>query len=323
MLELFLSILGQMIYLFSFIVIGFIVSKWKFVPENGAAVLSKLENIVFLPAAVMVTFINDCTIDKIADLWMMVVGAFALGLLLIPLSSFCARLCFKEDYVQKIASYGLTFSNFGYMGLAVMPAVFPEIELEYTIFTLPFWIMIYAWGAPVLLIGGSNNGEKVPLKTRLKSFVNPMLIGMLIGLIIGLTGLSKYIPKPISNVLVAGKNCMSPIAMLLTGMTIAKIDIIALIKKWRIYLVSIIKLLVYPLLFLLVFAFIPKNTFLNDTLLACAFCIMCMPMGLNGIVIPAGYGKDTTDAAGMALITHLLSILTIPVMFMLFCNVII
>ncbi len=64
MLELFLSRLGQMIYLFSFIVIGFIVSKWKFVPENDSAVLSKQENIVFLPVAVMVTFINDYAMDR-------------------------------------------------------------------------------------------------------------------------------------------------------------------------------------------------------------------------------------------------------------------
>lgn len=70
------------------------------------------------------------------------------------------------------------------------------------------------------------------------------------------------------------------------------------------------------------FAFVPKGVFFSNTLLTCAFCVMCMPMGLNGIVIPAAYGKDTTDAAGMALITHLLSVVTIPLMFMLFGNLV-
>ena len=264
------------------------------------------------------TFITDCTVEKISQMWTLIVGAFVLGLLLIPLSLYSAKLCFKEEYVQKIAAYSLTFSNFAYMGLAVMPAVFPEIALEYTVFTLPLWFMIYAWGAPVLLIGGSNKGVKVPLKQRLKSFVNPMMIGMLIGLVVGISGVNAYIPQPITSVLTAGKNCMSPIAMMLTGMTIAKIDLMALLRKWRIYSISLIKLLAYPLLFIAIFVFVPKNAFLSTTLLKCAFCVTCMPMGLNGIVIPAGYGKDTTDAAGMALITHLLSILTIPLMFMLF-----
>jgi predicted permease len=234
----------------------------------------------------------------------------------------CGKLCFKEKYVQNIAAYGLNFSNFAFMGLAVMPSIFPEMELEYTIFILPIWFFIYAWGAPVLLIGNNDKGEKLSPLKRLKSFVNPMMIGMLIGLVIGVMGFSKYIPKPISNVLSAGKNCMSPIAMLLTGITIAKIDLWELVKKWRIYLISFIKLIMYPLLFIAVFAFVPKGAFFSNTLLTCAFCVMCMPMGLNGIVIPAAYEKDTTDAAGMALITHLLSVVTIPLMFMLFGNLV-
>ena len=45
---------------------------------------------------------------------------------------------------------------------------------------------------------------------------------------------------------------------------------------------------------------------------------MAMPLGLNTIVVPKGYGKDTTDAAGMALISHTLSIATIPLVFLIF-----
>lgn len=316
--EFFVPILNQMIFLFLFIMIGFILGRCKYVPDNSATVLSKLENMIFLPAAVMVTFVNDCTPQKIAESWTLFVGAFALAILLIPLSFLFARLCFKQDYLQKITSYGLTFSNFAFMGLAIMPAVFPQWELQYTIFTLPFWFLIYAWGAPVLLMGSGAKGVKVPIKKRLKAFFNPMMIGMLIGMIIGLSGLGKSLPPAISSVLTASKNCMSPIAMILTGMTIASIGILDLLKKWRIYLVAAIKLVVYPLLFIAVFAFMPRNTFFNDALLASAFCLMCMPMGLNGIVIPAAYGKDTSDAAGMVLVTHIFSIVTIPLMFALF-----
>ena len=43
-----------------------------------------------------------------------------------------------------------------------------------------------------------------------------------------------------------------------------------------------------------------------------------MPLGLNTIVVPAAYGKDTSVAAGMALVSHLLSCITIPVIFMLY-----
>lgn len=319
----FVPILNQMLFLFAFIIVGFILSRCKLLPDNAATVLSKLENMIFVPALVMGTFIKNCNVETIVTYWKPLVVGFGLVITLIPASLLSARLCFKEDYIRKIASYGLAFSNFGFMGNAIMQGVFgDEVFAYYIIFTLPLWSFIYLWGVPVLLI---SDGKKKGLKESLKSFLNPMFYAMIIGIVIGLTGLSKYLPSSVIS-MQAGKSgfidvagaCMSPIAMILTGLTIGKIDLLAFMKKWRIYIIAVVKLLVYPLVFIAVFAFVPKNSFINDTLLTCAMCVMCMPMGLNAIVIPAAYGKDTSDAAGMALITHVISVGTIPLMFWLF-----
>lgn len=322
--DLFIPILNQMIFLFVLIIIGFILSKWKFVPENSATVLSKLENIIFVPALVMGTFIEKCTLETLSSAWKLLLLGLILALILIPISLFAAKLCFKEKFLQNIAAYGLAFSNFAFMGNAIMSAVFPNIFFEYTIFTLPLWFMIYLWGAPVLLIGGSSEESnktaeksgKQSFASRMKAFINPMLIGMLIGMVIGLIGLK--LPKPVLKVITVSGDCMSPIAMLLTGMTIAKINILEMLKKWRLYIATIVKLAIYPLIYILIFAFVPQNGFLNATAITCMMCVMCMPMGLNAIVIPAAYGKDTSDAAGLALISHLLSVISIPLFFMLF-----
>lgn len=316
----FQSILNQMICLFALIVVGFIVSKWRFVPENTSQVLSKLENILFVPALVMGTFIDNFTLSSLSSMWKIFVLGFVVVFFFIALSIIVARICYKEDYLRKIATYGLAFSNFGFMGNAIMSAVFPEIFSQYVVFTLPFWFMIYIWGAPVLLISGSNNGEKVSIKQRLKSFANPMLIGMFIGMIIGLTGLP--IPKGIRSAITDLGKCMSPLAMVLTGMVIGKTDVWELLKRWRLYLTSGMKLLVYPAIMLAILALLPINGFFNVTFLRCAACVACMPMGLNTIVIPAAYGKDTTDAAGLALVSHLFSVGTIPLTFMLLQNLI-
>lgn len=90
-----------------------------------------------------------------------------------------------------------------------------------------------------------------------------------------------------------------------------------LLKKWRIYFTSFIKLVIYPLLVLFILALLPQNSFFTPTFFKCAVCMAAMPMGLNAIVIPAAYGKDTSDAAGLAMISHLFSVGTIPLMFML------
>lgn len=316
----FSSILNQMIFLFALIVIGFILSKWRFVPENASQTLSKMENILFVPALVMGTFIDNFTVSSLSAMWKIFVLGLATVFFFIAVSLVVARICYKEKYLQKIATYGLAFSNFGFMGNAIMKAVFPTIFTEYVVFTLPFWFMIYMWGAPVLLISGSNDGQKVSLKQRLRSFANPMLIGMFIGMIIGLTGLK--LPKGIHSVITVSGNCMSPIAMLLTGMVIGKTDVLKLLTRWRLYLTSAMKLVVYPAIMLLILAVLPVNGFFTVTFLKCAACVACMPMGLNTIVIPAAYGKDTTDAAGLALVSHLFSVGTIPLTFMLLQNLI-
>lgn len=318
-MELFTPILNQMLFLFSFIVIGFVLAKGKIVPKDSPRVLSKLENVLFIPALVMGTFINNCNMQVLASVWKLLVMSVAMLVVVVPLSIFTAKLCFKEKFLRNIAGYGLAFSNFAYMGNAIVSAVFPEIFVNYLIFTLPFWFVIYLWGAPVLLILGSSDGaEKQTLSTRLKAFLNPMFVCMFIGLFLGLTGWGLKLPSSILSVIKVSGDCMSPVAMLLTGMVIGQCELLKLLKKWRIYVITAVKLIFFPLLYILIFTFVPQSSFVTKTFLICGMCFACMPVGLNAIVVPAGYGKDTTDAAGMALISHLGSVITIPLAFMLF-----
>lgn len=320
-MDLFTPLLSQMVFLFAFIAIGFIFAKWKFVPDDSARVLSRLENLLFIPALVMGTFITNCTVETLGKMWKLLLMSFITLAVLIPVSLVCAKFIFKENYLRKIATYGLSFSNFAYMGNAIVSAVFPSIFSDYLIYCLPFWLLIYLWGVPVLLISGSGE-EKRSIKDSLKNLVNPMLVATLIGIALGLTGWGRKLPSAVLSVITVSGNCMSPVAMLLTGMTLGKLDVLALIKKWRIYVMSGIKLVAYPLLFILVFLVLPRNQFIDTTFLTCALCVAAMPLGLNTIVVPAGYGKDVSDAAGMALVTHVLSIITIPLVFMLFQAVI-
>ncbi len=306
----FIATLNQIAFLFLFIISGYILSKWKFVPDNAQAVLSKLENTIFLPALVLGTFVDNCTLQTIAGAWKLLLGSLALAIIAIGLSVLCVRFCSKDKYERNIYTYGLCFSNFGFMGNAVVSALFPHIFLEYLIFTLPLWTLIYLWGVPVLLMGGS--AEKQTLAQRAKSFVNPMFAGMLLGVLIGLTNMP--VPQFVSSAVSAAGSCMSPVAMLLTGMTIAQFNLREVLRIKGVYLVSALRLLVFPLLFLGVMLVFP----MPETFSVCATCSLAMPLGLNTIIVPSALGKDTKVASGMALVSHVLSCLTIPAIFMLF-----
>ena len=307
-MAIFTTTLSQMAFLFSLIVIGFILTKSKIVTTDAAGILAKLENNLFIPALVLNTFVQNFTVERLQSAWQVLLASVILLLVVIPLAIGVSKLMTKDQYIRNIYTYGLCFSNFGFMGNAVVSALFPDIFLEYLIFTLPLWMGIYLWGAPSLLM---SDGSKQTLKSRLKSFTNPMFIAMLVGIILGLIGVN--LPNWLNSVISSSANCMSPIAMLLTGITVANIDLVKTFKNGQIYLISLVRLLVFPLLFLVIFMFLP----LPETLRTCAICSLAMPLGLNTIVIPSAYGKDTSAAAGMAIISHALSCITIPLVLFL------
>ena len=305
----FSATLNQTAFLLIFIVAGYLLSRFHFIPSNAQTALSKLENYLFIPALVLGTFIGNFTTEKISSAWKLFLGSFVLALIFIAVAVICVRFCSKDTYVRKIYLYGLSFSNFGFMGNAVVSALFPEIFMEYLIFTLPLWMLIYLWGVPSLLMG--DGSAKPSIVDRLKNFLNPMFICMILGILIGIFAIP--VPKFLSSVISSASDCMSPVAMLLTGMTIAQYDLRKILVNKSIYLVTFLRLIVFPMLFLAVVFLLP----LQETFAICAVCSLAMPLGLNTIIIPSAYGKDTSVASGMALVSHALSCVTIPLIFMI------
>ena len=298
-----------MLVLFSLILLGFILKKLNAIPDNTTMVLSKLENNLLVPALVLGTFAENFRVEKLSAAWQLFSVSFIICFVMMGLAVIVSKCCTKDRYIQKIYTYGLAFSNFGFMGNAVVSAVFPERFLEYLIFTMPLWTMIYLWGVPCLLIPAQEG--KQTIKGRLKAFVNPMFGAMILGMLLGLCNVP--VPAFATKVIDITGNCMSPVAMLLTGITIAQMDMKKVLPMGSIYVVSLVRLIVFPLLFLGLFSFVS----LPDTLVICTVCSLAMPLGLSTIVIPGGYGQDTSVATGMTLVSHLLSVITIPGVFYL------
>jgi len=308
-MNLFTSTLNQTAFLFSFIIIGYVLAKWKILPDNSSVVLSKLENTVFIPALVMGTFIENFTVERISKASNLLLISFIIAFVAIPFAIFVSKLLTKDRYIQNIYTYGLSFANFGFMGNAVVMSLFPDIFFEYLIFTLPLWILIYVWGVPRLLMADTT--KKQTFKETAKSFVNPMFIAMLVGMVIGLFKIK--LPMWFVSLVDVSGDCMSPIAMILTGVVVSTISLKKTFTDVKIYFISFIRLIVMPVIFILVARFFE----ISQTIYICALCSLAMPLGLNTIVIPSAYGKDTTVAAGMAVISHLFAVLTIPLIFMI------
>lgn len=316
-MQIFTATINQMIFLFGFIVIGFIIRKFNAVPSGSAGILAKLENNIFIPALVLNTFITNFTVSTLKTAWKVLLFSIIVEFIVIPVSVLLCKTLAKDEYTQKIYTYGLCFSNFGFMGNAVAAALFPEHFTTYLIFTLVLWSCIYLYGIPSLLLPSDKKGN---LKSAFKNFLNPMIISVFIGMGLGilLSSFDLALPKSVMDIISKSADCMSPVAMLLTGITIAEMDLKKILKKLSIYFVTAYRLLVYPLVGLGIFSLLKVlNVSVDSTYIICTICTLAMPLGLNTIVVPSAYGKDTSVAAGMALVSHILSVATIPIIFML------
>lgn len=316
-MEIFYSTLTQMLVMFCFMLIGFLANKFSLLPENAATVLSKLENYVLVPALVFDTFMTNCQADALKNNYSLILYCLLLLVISlivsIPLSKYFAHekegVVYDELYQRHIYEYALTFGNFSFMGNAVVLGILGDKGLfGYLLFTLPLNIMVYTWGIIILIPKGK--GSKNPIKNLL----NPIVIALAFGLAAGLLNIKRFLPDFLTITISSAKNCMGPIAMMLTGFVIGGYKIKTLLTKKRIYLAAALRLIVIPAVMLIIIKLLGAS----KEIMTLALFAYATPLGLNTIVFPAAYGGDTRTGASMAMISHVLCIITIPIMYLIF-----
>lgn len=302
----FQTTLNQMLVLFLFIALGFFLNKKKILPENGATVLSKLETYVFVPCLVFNTFYKYCTLDNFREKSIYILYGAVIMAVSLVIGIFLTRLFTKDAYLTRIYRYSFAVANFSFMGNAMVLGMFGErVLFDYMIFTLPLNMYVYSYGTASLI--PQNEGKKFSFKM----FLNPIFVALLLGAVFGL--LELPLPTFLTSCISSAGACMSPLAMLLTGFVIGGYSLKMLASRKKIYLASVIRLILIPLVFILIMKLIHTEA----ALVRVALCATAMPLGLNTVVFPAAYGGETTEGASMALISHVMAILTIPIMFAL------
>lgn len=306
MLIVFKSTISPMLIMFFCIVIGYILNKLKLLPDNADAVLSRVETYVLVPALNISTFMNYCNVESLSSHKFYIIASTILTAVAIFIAYPLSRLFSKETYQRNIYKYALTFGNFGFLGNAIVPAILGEETLySYLLFTLPLMAMCYAWGMNVLI--PNENSKSNPFKNLL----NPCVISIPIGAVMGLLNIQAFVPSFIKLSLSNLSSCMGPIAMLLTGFVVAKFSFLKLIKKPYVYLATLFRLVILPILFIAVLLFFK----VDKQIIIMTLFAFATPLGLNTVVFPSAYGGDASTGASMALISHTLCIITIPLLF--------
>ena len=308
-----------MLTLFLCIAAGFVFTKAKILPDSASKIMAKMETWIFCPALSFMTMVRYCTVDTISNHAVNVVMALFCVLISMAIAIPMACLFAKRNTAENgVYSYALAFANCGYMGDPIVLALFGEVVLAYyKLYCLPLSLVIYTWGISVLTPAEKEKGG------MLKRMLNAPTLAMLAGMLIGLSGLGGYLPDFFTSALDSFKVCMGPVAMLIAGATIARYSFAAMLKKKKVYIATALRLVIIPTVIIgatfgiktvcgLLF-----GIHIGNDVLFLAFFATATPLGLNAVVFPEAYGGDSETGASMALISHTLCIISIPIMYSL------
>lgn len=308
MSQVFLATLDSMLTMLCCILVGFVLGKKHIEPPGTDSVLSKLLTFALAPALTFRTFFQNFNLSTLSQNYNLILYSCLIMAVAIALAEALSGLFVKKGYGRNVYKYAIAFANYGYMGDAIVLALFGEQMLfYYMLFKIPMQIVTYSWGMTQLIPG------KKGLKGTLVRIVNPSTIALVLGIIAGLLNLKVYTPVFLTDALESLGKCMGPIAMVLTGFVVSNFDMKKMLANGKVYGVSILRLMVLPALYcgLLLLVGADKQV-LTLTLVAYA-----APLGLNTVVFPAAYGADTSIGAGMALISNALAVITFPLMYAL------
>ncbi len=312
MFETFIATLNPMITMFLFVFIGFAVSKCNVTPENTGIVLSKVENYIFMPAQVFVTFMTYCTVESLTANYRFTLFSILCIIISLLMGYPLSYLLDRDGKNRGIYRYALVFANYGYLGNSVVPQILGQQYLyPYLLFTLPINMMAYLWGIGQMMPAGAAKTNPF------KRLLNPVIIALFAGAIVGLTGAGKLLPAFVVGTLNDLSACMGPVAMILTGFIIGGYDWQELLQDRKVYIMTFLRLTVLPAILLAV-AYLLGADHAVLTMILIAFGAA---LGMNTVIFTAAYGGDTKPGASMAMVSHVGAVITVPLMYALLTQI--
>ncbi len=306
----YIAIINQIIVLFLVLLIGFIIQKLNIIDHHTSKKLSGF--IIYVTSPFLII---SAMMDK-PDLGWTEIGTIFLISVIVYLFLFGLAMVIpkllkvpKEDL--SVYRFMIIFGNVGFMGFPIIQSIFGKEAVFYaSIFNLPFFILIYTLGVYLL----SSDKHKDSHFTYKKMFLSPGVIAVAIG--ITLFSLSLPLPKAVVGTINMIGDLTTPLSMLVIGASLADVNIKGLFLNIRLYIYSVLKLILIPIVVWLAL----RNFAFNDLLIGVPVIISGMPVAANAVILSKEFGGNTKLASEGIFISTLLTLLSLPILVFFFLN---
>lgn len=302
----FSNVLLMLLYLLP----GFLLYKFRKVSPSHLSTVSVILLYVcgpgmFLNALVRLDYSAAQTLRMGLFLLFALGGEIALMLLILLLLGKNRR----QDFGMRMLSIASVMGNVGFFGMPVVQALFPDAP-EAAVYSCVFntALNILAWTVGVFTLTGER--KYISLKA---AFINPSVLAVAAGLVLYLLRAKNWLPELLMNGFRTVGAMSTPLCMVILGIRLATMDFRKLFTTPLVWLISAGKLLVFPLFcWALTLPFDLDPVFRGSILILAATPCASILLGLAEI-----HDRGQDLAANCALLSTLLSVLTIPLLSLL------
>ena len=286
---------------------GYLLVKGKLVKEEATVPFANLLLYVCQPCLTIYLF-NDADYTPLLGKEMLLFFVLSLVLLLAIMISFYYIFRNKlSDIRYRICVTATCLSNSAFFGIPILEALLPQYP-EAVIFSMIFSVNlnIVGWTLAFTII----TGDKKFISAK-NIFLNPTTVSLFISLPLFL--LQIKIPQQIDSILTMLGQMCTPLCMMVLGMRLATMKWKPIFTSPLQYFTVFVNQMLMPLLGMLLFWFLPIETYLKQTV----YILCCCPVASIILNFSEMEGKGKETAANVLLLGSLSSIITVPVMMLL------
>ena len=231
----------QAAVMFILLFFGYFLYKKKLLSDESTKQLSAITLTIVNPIVIFNSYMMDFNIELLKGLGISFVLAVAAHLVLIAASTAAVRKTGKNYMIERFA---ITYSNCAFMGIPLIKSTFGDEGVFYlTGFITVFNLFMWTHGT-LLMSGQKSSGIGETAKNIGKVMISPAILSIVLGMIFFFTGLR--LPSVIQTPLDYIGSLNTPLAMIVSGATIAKAGLLRGFKNPRVYYIQLFKLILAP-----------------------------------------------------------------------------
>lgn len=300
-------LMQQIVQLFLMIFMGYLIVKTGLVRDDDSKVLSKIILYLIVPCVIINAFQVDYTTDTVKGLLIAFAASVMTQVILLVVISVAGRLL----HLNEVEVASVYYSNSGNL---IVPIVTFILGQEWVLYGCVFMSvqLVFLWTHCKKIISreASYDWKKIIL--------NINMISIFIGVILFFTGIR--LPEIIGNTLASVGTMIGPASMIVTGMLFAGMNLKQIFANKRVYFITFLRLIAVPLIALVLIKLSNLAFFSADgnKIMLIVFLAIITPSASTVTQMCQVYGNDSRYASAINVMTTLLSIITMPVMVMLF-----